>query len=192
MRKLVLIGAMMFSVCALAQHRKLQVEPNHSTVGFSISIAGFTEVTGKFSDYQIMVDWNDSLVLPSKINSVIQVSSINTGIPDRDTHLRSSDFFDEETYPSITFESDSIQKINHAHFKAYGKLNMHGITNSIVLPFEIVKIDGNTIGFKSRSKLNRIDYGVGAEFKHSSMPDFLSEHIEVQINFWTKKRKESD
>ena len=175
-------------VC-LSQVRHLQVEPNHSTVGFAIPIAGFSEVTGKFTDYQILLDWNDEDFSKSKISATIQASSINTGIPDRDDHLRTKDFFDVEKFPTITFESDSIHQIDFSHFLAYGKFSMHGLTKEIVLPFSVVKMDGNTIGFRSVTSLSRLEYAIGTEFNHTSMPDFLSDQINVKINFWTKKIK---
>jgi len=167
----------------------LKVEPNHSTVGFSVPIAGFTKVTGKFTDYEILVDWNDTDVAQSKFSTTIQVASINTGIPDRDTHLASADFFNEPEHSTITFESDSIQKVDYSHFNVFGKFTMHGVTKAVVLPFQLVKQDGNTLGFKVKTVIDRIEYGVGKEFKHTSMPDFLAREIEVEIYFWTKKRK---
>ena len=190
MKSAFLIACLAFASSISAQVRKLVVEPNHSTIGFSISIAGFSVVTGKFMDFEIALDWNDQDVSASKISSEIKVSSINTGIPDRDTHLRSSDFFDASQYPTITFTSDSIQRVDYSHFNAFGKLTMHGITKEIILPFQITKMEGNTIGIKSRTAINRLDYDVGSGFKHTSMPNFLSKEVEVEIDFWTRKRKE--
>ncbi len=172
-----------------AQIRSLEVEPNHSTVGFRLSIAGFSAITGKFSDYNIYLDWNDTDFAASSITAEIKVNSINTGIPDRDTHLQSADFFDVEQFPLIRFTSDSLRRINYANYAAYGQLSMHGVTKSVVLPFEIVNIDGNTIGFKLRTKLNRMDYGVGSDFAHTDMPEFLAKEVEVEIDFWTRRRK---
>lgn len=173
----------------MAQERYLKVEPNHSTIGFNINIAGFTQVTGKFTDYDILLDWNDTDVTASTMSATIQAVSINTGIPDRDTHLASPDFFNAEAYPTITFVSDSIEKIDDTHINVHGKFSMHGVTKEIVLPFEIVKMDGNTIGFASETTINRLDYGIGSEFKHTTMPDFLAKEIDVHLYFWTKKRK---
>lgn len=190
MKYFLFLSALLFAISINAQVRKLKIEPNHSTVGFRISISGFTEVTGKFGDCKINMDWNDDDITASTINAEIQAASINTGIPDRDEHLRTADFFDVEKHPTITFVSDSIQQVNYSNYIAFGTFTMHGISKNIELPFQIVKMDGNTIGFKSRTTINRIDYGVGATFNHTSMPDFLSEDIQVLIDFWTKKRKE--
>ena len=59
MNKLLIFFAILFSYSSTAQVRKLQVEPNHSTVGFKIPIAGFSVVTGKFTDYKREIDWVD-------------------------------------------------------------------------------------------------------------------------------------
>jgi len=190
MKKLFTLYILLTSCLVLAQHKKLKVEPNHSTVGFNIAIAGFTKVTGKFTDYEILMDWDEEDLNASQISTSIQVKSINTGIPDRDTHLQSPDFFDAEKYPEITFKSDSIQRIDYSNFKAYGQLNMHGITKAYILPFQIIKIENNTIGIRSQTTLKRSDYGVASDFKHTSLPDFLSDTIEIEIDFWTRKRKE--
>lgn len=190
MKNLFFLSCFLFTASLPAQVRKLKVESNHSTIGFRISIAGFTEVTGKFGDFNIDLDWNDEEITASTIYAEIQATSINTGIPGRDEHLRTADFFEVEKFPTITFESDSIEQINYSNFIAHGKFTMHGISKNIELPFQIIKKDGNTIGFKSRASINRMDYGVGTDFVHTSMPDFLSENIQVEIDFWTKKRKE--
>lgn len=190
MKNLIFILLSFFTFSLQAQTRKLKVEPNHSTIGFRISISGFTEVTGKFSDYEINLDWNEEDITASTISAKIKAESIDTGIDGRDEHLRSADFFDVEKYPEITFESDSIQQINYFQFIAFGKFTMHGMTHNIELPFDLVKKEENTFGFRSRTNINRVDYGVGAEFAHTSMPDFLAEEIQVEIDFWTKKRKE--
>ncbi len=189
MKSILLSVCLFLAFSGNAQIRKLQVESNHSTIGFNISIANFTKVTGKFTDYEILVDWNDEKIVNSKISAVIQAASINTGIPERDTHLQSADFFDVSNFPTITFTSDSIRQRDFSNFEAFGKFTMHGITKDIILPFQIVKMDGNTIGFKCLRTIKRLDYEVGTEFKHTAMPDFLSNEIEVEIYFWTKKKK---
>lgn len=178
--------------CLQSQIRELTVEPNHSTIGFRISIAGFSEVTGKFGDFNIDLDWNEAEISFSKLNAEIQVNSINTGIAARDEHLRTADFFDAEKYPVIAFKSDSIQQVDYANLKVFGSFSMHGVEKKMVLPLQIVKVDGNTVGLRSRTTINRLDYGVAADFKHDAMPNFLAEEIQVEIDFWTKKRKKTD
>ncbi|MBX2874980.1 MAG: YceI family protein [Saprospiraceae bacterium] len=178
------------SVLGQEKNRWLTVEPNHSTIGFRVPISGgVTLVTGKFTDFDLELalvneDWTQSEATFS-----IQAESINTGIPDRDQHLRSADFFDVEQYPTITFTSKTIKRIDDTHFEANGTFNMHGVSKAITLPFEILGYDGKSIGIQIRTQLNRLDYGVGSHFKHTTTPNFLAKEIEVEINFWTKRDK---
>ncbi|MEZ4795845.1 MAG: YceI family protein [Flavobacteriaceae bacterium] len=170
--------------------RPLTVESNHSTVQFIVPISnGITRVTGKFNEYSIDIDYNDEDFTQSTISATIKVESIDTGIDARDDHLLTVDFFDVEQFPEITFISEEIIKKDDS-FLIKGKFTMHGVSKTIEFPLIITGKEGeNTIGFSSRLTLNRVDYGVGADFKHSSMENFLSEDIHVEIDFWTKKKK---
>lgn len=175
--------------------RWLTVEPNHSTIGFRVPISGgVTLVTGKFTDFDLELELVNEDWTQSKATFTIEAESINTGIPDRDQHLRSADFFEVEQYPTITFVSTAIQRIDDSHYEATGTFSMHGVSKEITLPFEILGYDGKSIGIQIRTQLNRIDYGVGSNFKHTTTPNFLAKKIEVEINFWTKrdKRKPKD
>ena len=171
--------------------RKLTAETNHSSLLFSVPIAnGITRITGKFNEYTIDLDYVDEDFTKSKLTATIESASIDTGIDGRDDHLRSSDFFDAETYPEISFVSNSIEKTDEG-YKAIGVLTMHGVSKETVIPFVVNGIDGkNTIGISARFSLDRTAYGVGNDFKHTSIENFISETIDVEIDFWTKKRKE--
>ncbi len=191
-KSILLVSVLCFMSFApqIADLIKLAVESNHSTLQFSIPISnGITRVTGKFTDYSVDIDYLDNNLTKSNISVVIKAESINTGIPDRDNHLRTKDFFEVETYPEITFISDSITK-NSDDFTVHGNFTMHGITKQLNFPIKMTGQDGKyTFGFTSRLTINRIDYGVGENFKHSAIENFLGENIDVEIDFWTKKRK---
>lgn len=66
---------------------------------------------------------------------------------------------------------------------------MHGITKEIALPFKITKRDGNTLGYEIHTKINRLDFQVGHGFVHSVIDHFLADEVEVDIYFWTKRKK---
>jgi len=171
--------------------QKLTAETNHSSLLFSVPIAnGITRITGKYNDYSIDLDYVDKDFTKSVLNATIKSASIDTGIDGRDEHLRSADFFDTETYPEITFQSSRIIK-SDAGYTAVGDFTMHGITKELEIPFVITGVDGeNTIGISARVSINRTEYGVGNDFKHTSIDNFISETIDVEIDFWTKRRKE--
>ena len=132
--------------------KKLRVESNHSTIEFSIPISGgITRVTGKFMEFEILIDLIDSTLTKSKVQATIKTTSVLTGIAGRDEHLRSVDFFDAAKYPEITFVSNGIRKTNDG-FIAAGAFSFHGVTREIELPFRVTGVSGmNTIGFSCRS-----------------------------------------
>ena len=170
--------------------RKLTAETNHSTLLFSVPISnGITRITGKFNEYTIDLDYVDEDFTKSTLPATIKVESIDTGISGRDEHLRSADFFNTEVYPEISFSSKRIEKTEQGYI-AIGEFSMHGVTKEIELPFVITGVDGeNTIGISSRLSIDRTDYGVGNDFKHTAIENFISNKIDVEIDFWTKKRK---
>ncbi len=167
---------------------KLVVEPNHSTIGFALSIAKITRVTGKFKDYEITIDYRKEDIAKSLVDIKIKVASVDTGIEDRDTDLQSKTFFYSEKYPEITFKSHSISKKDD-HYIATGEFSMRGVSKEMSIPFDLVSAVGNTLAFRIRMKINRLDYGVGTKWQHSLIPDFLGKEVDVEIDFWTRKAK---
>ena len=176
-----------------AQTKYLTIEPNHSTIGFEVSIAsGATKITGKFMEHDLQLTYVDKDWTKSSIHFAIKAKSIDTNIEGRDEHLRSVDFFEVEKYPEITFISNQIEVVDSSHYIAKGTFTMHGISKPMVLPFEVTYEDKRDLGIHIDTVINRIDYGVGAAFQHTSIPNFVSEEIGVKIDFWTKRDKRKD
>ena len=190
MRYLFLILLSFISTTCFNQTRHLTIEGNHSSLGFSVDIAGgITKVTGNFREHDLKLTYVDEDWTKSHIDFTINASSVDTGIKDRDDHLRTADFFDVENYPTIEFRSKSIKPNGENAYKAIGDFTMHGVTKEIEIPFEVTSAKGNTIGIKIEHQINRIDYGVAKDFKHTSIENFISEIIDVNFYFWTKKDK---
>lgn len=178
-------------VTVLAQSvKKLRVEPNHSTIEFSIPISGgITRVTGKFMEFEILLDLVDSTLTKSTISATIKTASINTGIAGRDEHLRTADFFEVEKYPEITFVTTEIKKTKTG-FLAIGDFTMHGVTKKMEIPFVVTGVSGaNTIGFSGTYNIKRSDYGVGTNWKHTADDKFLGDDVDITLFFWTRKVK---
>lgn len=169
---------------------KLNVEPNHSTVGFVVPIAGgITKVRGKFMDFQLYMDYDDIDFTKSKVRFVIKTKSIDTGIEDRDNHLRTADFFDVEKYPEIVFQGESIRQVGDA-YELLGDLTMHGVTKTVNIPFKATQLGKSQVAIGLSWKLNRKDYGIGVGFKHTSIKNFIGNEIGVEVDFWTRKAKD--
>ena len=143
---------------------------------------------GKFLDFQLYMDYTDQDLTQSKARFVIQSKSIDTGIEDRDSHLRSKDFFEVETYPEIVFESTTIRESGEG-YELEGDLTMHGITKHVIIPFEVTKLGETQVAVSIKWLLNRKDYGIGSNFKHTSIKNFIADEIGIEIDFWTRRAK---
>ena len=174
-----------------AQTVKLFADQAHSNVGFSVSLAGgLTRITGKYTDFDIILNYTDSDMTKSSIEANIKAASINTGIAGRDQHLATPDFFDATQFPSITFTSDSIVK-NGNGFIAFGSFQMHGISKKIQLPFTVAGKDAKegAIGFTARYTVKRSDYLIGKDTLKPTGDSFLSNDVMVELDFIAKLKK---
>lgn len=152
-----------------------QVDSVHSHVGFSALHLQLAEVDGRFNDFRGTVHWDDKNPANSKIQFSVKIDSVDTGNAKRDEHLKSDDFFSAEKFPTMTFTSTSIKKLNDENkYSLVGDLTIHGVTKRVTLPLTMRgPLDPHgkglqAIGFDSRFKINRIDYGVGANWQGGS------------------------
>ena len=165
----------------------MKVDHNHSTIGFAVPIlGGLSKVTGKFTDYDLKIVYDEDDVAKSSINATIRIVSIDTGIADRDKDLRSAAFFDVEKFPTITFVSHRIEKKDATHFIAHGTFTMKGVAKEIVLPFSLNGQFENPatkkkiFGFHSSITINRRDYGI--TWEHPALATFVGDDVEVDID----------
>ena len=86
------------------------IDPTHSTLGFVARHAMVTTVRGAFPAFEGTATIDTATPANSKVNLIIDVASVSTGAPDRDGHLKSGDFFDVETYPTIRFVSTDVKR----------------------------------------------------------------------------------
>jgi polyisoprenoid-binding protein YceI len=168
------------------------IDTNHSTVGFTVSImGGLSKVNGKFTDFDVNITNDEKDITKSSVNVVIKAASINTGITERDNHLRTVDFFDVEKYPVITFQSKRIEK-RGKQLIAFGTFTMHGVSKEIAFPFTVTGIKNDPVtrkmstGYAARLTLNRREYGVSWE---KAVPNFVGDNVEIEINLIARALK---
>ncbi|QGG94937.1 YceI family protein [Actinomarinicola tropica] len=141
-----------------------EIDPSHSTVQFVARHMMVSKVRGTFESYSgTIVVAEDPLA--SSVEVAIDVSSITTRDEGRDTHLKSADFFDVETYPSITFRSSGVRHTGGTSFEVEGELTVRGTTKPLTLEVELEGIGkdpwGNErIGFSTKVELDREEFGL--------------------------------
>jgi len=141
------------------------IDASHSAAQFQVKHLMISNVRGDFGKMSGKVTFDGKNYSSVKAEAVIEVASINTREPKRDEHLRSADFFDAATHPTITFKSKRVEAVSRNKFNLVGNLTMRGVTKEIILNVEatpVVKgMSGETrIGAQATTRLNRQDYGV--------------------------------
>ena len=144
--------------------RTYKVDKAHSEAVFQVRHL-VTKVRGRFDDFEGTIDYNDAVPEQSKVTFTIQATSIDTNEKDRDTHLRSEDFFAVEQFRTITFVSRRVTKKGAETYDVIGDLAIRGVTKEITLPVtHLGKIKdpwGNEkLGFEAEITLNRKDFGL--------------------------------
>ena len=142
----------------------MTIDPSHSRVSFAVRHMMLSKIRGDFTQFSGTVQVGKA-DLPSHVNVSLTVASINTNEKDRDTHLKSADFFDEQKFPTITFESTNVHPDDDETFIVHGSLTMHGITKTIELTgqFEGQTIDPwgkHRIAYSAWTRINRKDFGL--------------------------------
>lgn len=167
-RKLAVLAALAAGIAlpASAGTTTYQIDPRHSSADFSVTHMMISKVPGQFHGVNGTIVVDDSDVSKSSVNVTIDVNTVNTNDSDRDKDLKSSNFFDAEKYPSITFKSTKVEKNADGSLKVTGDLTIHGVTKSVVLNATAPKTPikdpwGLTrTASSATTQINRKDFGI--------------------------------
>jgi polyisoprenoid-binding protein YceI len=159
------IAMIVNSLSVYAQTTKWGYDASHAKVGFTISHFGISETEGKFTKFEGTILSDKADFSDAKIDFVVDVNSIKTEDAERDSHLKSADFFDVVKFPLITFKSKSLESIGKDKYKLTGYFTMHGVTKEISLDVTykgtVVDPYKNTkAGFKLNGIIDRTQFGL--------------------------------
>jgi polyisoprenoid-binding protein YceI len=140
------------------------IDPTHSELGFRVKHMMIATVRGRFRDVVGTIEIDEDDLSRSTVEARVSVASIDTGVDQRDDHLRSADFFDAATYPEIAFKSTKIERAGGG-YRVHGDLTIRDTTRSVVLetqPLGVVAgLDGvRRAAFSARTQINRGDWGL--------------------------------
>ena len=143
-----------------------QLDSAHSAARFSVRHMMISRVHGEFTGVTGTLEVDPAAPEGGKVSVEIDSSTITTHQADRDTHLKSGDFFDVATFPKVTFVSTAVSKSGDEEGTITGDLTLHGVTKSVTL-----QVEGGTtevkdpwgnwrLGFTGKTKIKRSDFGL--------------------------------
>jgi polyisoprenoid-binding protein YceI len=163
------ISAAGFLVTAMwagtAQASSWELDPAHSTVGFSVRHMMVSNVRGAFTRFNGTLQLDDKDISKSSVQVDIETTSIDTHEAKRDEHLRSADFFQADKFSKMTFKSDRVEKKGDIYLVS-GSLTIRDVTKPVVLSVEgfgpEVKDPWGTTrrGLRGTTTIRRSDYGL--------------------------------
>ncbi len=145
--------------------RTYKIDKAHSEVIFQIRHL-VTKVRGRFDDFEGSIQLHEEKPELSSVEFTIKAASIDTNEKDRDTHLRSADFFDVEKFPELRFRSTRIERIEAARYRVTGELTIRDVSREVSLDVEYGgrakdPWGNERVGFVAKTALDRKEFGLG-------------------------------
>ncbi|HVC24961.1 MAG TPA: YceI family protein [Acidimicrobiales bacterium] len=157
----------------------------HSSVAFVVRHLMVSKVRGLFHEFEgaITVAAEPS---QSAVTATVDVATVDTRDAQRDTHLRSPDFFDAESFPQMTFTSTRVLSAGGDAWKVEGDLAIHGVTRSVVLDVEFNGATGDPyggtrVGFSASTEIDREDFGMTFNMALETGGVMVSKSVKIEI-----------
>lgn len=171
------------------------IDVSHSGIQFSVKHLGISTARGTFTSFTGTIDADEQNPTAAKVDVQIETASINTRDEKRDAHLRSPDFFDVDTYPTLTFKSTRVEQLDASNGKLYGDLTIKDITKPVVLNFEFAGLAkspwGTTsAGFSAETKINRKDWNLNWNVALEAGGWLVGEEVKIAIELELIKQVE--
>ena len=171
---------------SIMENMKWEIDPSHSEMLFKIKHLEIATITGRFDEISGTAETEEDFE-NAVFSFTANVNSIDTNNKNRDTHLKSADFFDAEKYPKITFQSTKFKRIGDSTFEIIGKLTIKEITKPTILHIDYggTNVDhwGNTkAGLKLKGVINRKDFGLVWNAAIETGGVLVSEEVRINGN----------
>jgi polyisoprenoid-binding protein YceI len=162
-----------------------QIDSSHSGVYFTVRHLMIAKVRGQFSRWTGTLTVPDGDFLRASLDVAIDATSIETGVADRDAHLRSADFFDTARYPEATFRSTVVTRTGD-RLQLVGDLTIRDITRSVTLDVEELGVVKDPWGnqraaFAAKGSINRSDFGLRWNQALETGGVVVSERVDLEI-----------
>ncbi|PWT70432.1 MAG: hypothetical protein C5B59_20585 [Bacteroidetes bacterium] len=181
---------------ATATRTKWAIDAMHSQIGFKVKHLMFTNVRGRFNEYDASIYTTGYDFLTAEIDFWLNPASISTNDNKRDEHLKSADFFDVENFKEITFRGNTYEKVDNGNdYYLYGDLTIKGITKQVKLYVEFNGIVKDPWGnekavFNIEGKINRKDWGLNWNSALEAGGVLVGEDVLIDIEVQLAKQSE--
>ena len=160
------------------------IDPVHSEVGFVVRHMMVSKVRGKFATFSGEIVTGQE-PLGSSVTATIDLASISTGNDQRDAHIRSADFFEVDTYPTMTYRSTGV-RVDGDDYVLDGQLTLKGVTKDVPLRLELNGFGpdaygGTRAGFSATAEINRRDFGVDFNAAMETGGVVVSDKVTIQL-----------
>ena len=162
------------------------IDLGHSAVGFAVRHMVVSKVRGRFTRWDGTIVIDEAAPERSKVEVTIAADSIDTGVADRDAHLRSGDFLETDIFPTITFKSRRIERGRDNRFRLLGDLTIREVTREVVLEAEdhgraTDPWGGRRAGFSAKTALDRREFGLQWNQLLETGGVLVGEKLEIEI-----------
>lgn len=168
------------------------LDPAHSEVNFKVKHMMITNVNGKFSQFNVKASSDSEAFENPVIEFSAETASVNTGMEQRDQHLKSADFFDSEKHPQLHFKSRSFKKTGDGSYLLEGDMQIRDVVKPVTFTVEHSGLHkdpwGNLkAGFSLEGKINRKDFGLGWNAALESGGVLVSEEVKLNAEIQLAK-----
>lgn len=174
------------STLARAQATTWKIDPDHSQAGFTIRHMGISNVHGRFGNVNGEITLDPKDLTQANVNATVDTTTVDTGVAQRDTHLKSADFFDVAKYPTMSFASKSVSRSGDGYDVA-GNLTLHGVTKPVILHMdepskEQTGREGKLHrGFSASTAIHRQDFGLVWNGALKSGEQMIGDDVKVTL-----------
>ncbi len=163
------------------------VDKNHAQITFAADHLGFSVVQGRFREFDAEILFDPDDIAATKIKVVVKAASVDTGLEERDVHIRSSDFLDAAAHPDITFVSTRVRKTGEDTADVTGDLTLAGVTRETTFNAVLNKIGPSPFnpsqiiaGFVATGEIRRADWGI--TFGGSNFAEVAPVRIDLEMS----------
>ncbi len=163
------------------------IDAVHSHVTFAVRHMVVSTAKGKFNVLRGTINLDEANLANSWVEAEVDATSIDTGEPNRDNHLRAADFLDVEKYPKITFKSTKVESAGDNEYHVTGDLTLHGVTKPVVFNVEYsgqVKdpYGLQRAGLSAKTKISRKEWGLTWHALLETGGAIVGDEVKIEID----------